>query len=141
MLRFDGLYVAPPQTFGNDSTVYFGYLRFYADGTVIDCSSTGTPEQVIRWFDRDNPDQRSLLRGSYFTDGDEIVFSPEFTDQDEGLEILMRIDYKGHIKDDGATLELSVASQINGYTHEEVYHFAQVSAPEAAEPGIEQGNC
>jgi hypothetical protein len=128
MLRFDGLYVTPPMLSPGDSVAYFGYLRFYADGEVIDCSSRGRPDQVIRWFDRDNPDQKSLLRGSYHTNGDEISFSPEFTDQDEGQEILMQIDYEGHIKEDGAALELSVVSRINGYTHQVVYRFAQVSA-------------
>jgi hypothetical protein len=120
------VYVTPPQSLAGDPTVYFGYLRFYADGMVIDCSSIGTPEQVIRWFDRDNPDQRSLLRGSYETDGNEISFSPELIDQDEGQEIVMRIDYRGHIKDGGDTLELSVASRINGYAHEEVYRYVKL---------------
>jgi len=111
-----------------DSIAYFGYLRSYADGEVIDCSSTGTPEQVIRWFDRDNPDQRSLLRGSYYTDGDEISFSPEFIVHGERQEILMKIDYEGHIMEDGAALELSIVSRINGYSNQVVYRFARVSA-------------
>ena len=127
MLRFDGLYVTPPLSSAGDSTVYFGYLRFYEDGIVIDCSSTGTPAQVMKWFDRDNPDQRFLLKGAYTLDGDEIVFSPEFTDWDEGYEIPMKIDYRGRILDDGARLELSIASQINGYVHDEVYTFVQLS--------------
>jgi hypothetical protein len=95
---------------------------------VIDCSSSGTPEQVMRWFDRDNPAQPFMLRGYYTMSGDEISFSPEFSYQDEGEEVLMKIAYEGYVKDDGVTLDLTVTSLINGHTRKDVYRFAQVSA-------------
>jgi hypothetical protein len=125
VIRFDGLYASPPQTLEGDSLVFFGYLRFYADGMVIDCTSSGTPEQVIRWFDRDNPSQPFMLRGHYSLSDDEISFSPEFSYQDEGEEVLMKIDYKGHVRDDGATLDLTIASLINGHARKDIYRFAQ----------------
>src|SRR3954470_18164421 len=84
MLRFDGLYVSPAHMTARDPVPYYAYLRFYEDGWVIDCSSTGTPQQVIRWFYRDNPEQPSLLTGRYTISGEEISFSPEFIDYDEG---------------------------------------------------------
>ncbi len=62
MLRFDGLYVGPPRQTPGDAMVFFDYLRFYEDGWVINCVSSGTPEQVIRWFYRDNPGQTGLLQ-------------------------------------------------------------------------------
>lgn len=49
-LRFDGIYKSTVQinsTTGDQST---SYLRFYRDGTVINASSSGTPEQVKTWF-------------------------------------------------------------------------------------------
>src|SRR6476646_5874517 len=106
MIRFDGIYASPPKTLKDGSLVVLDYLRFYDDGLVIHCVSTGTPEQVIRWFDRDNPAQSTLLRGPYSIKDDEISFSPEFRDYDEGEEIVMKAEYRGQIEDAGETLDL-----------------------------------
>ena len=42
-IRYDGLYCR----FYED---YTSYLRFYKDGTVISVSSTGSPEDLKKWF-------------------------------------------------------------------------------------------
>ncbi len=128
MLRFDGLYAGPPKTSAGDTRVFFDYLRFYEDGLVINCVSLGTPEQVIGWFYRDNPQQGTLLRGPFILKGDAISFSPEFRDMDEGEEIVMRVDYEGRIIDDGLALELKVGSPREGAHPTETYHFAKVLA-------------
>jgi len=128
MLRFDGLYAGPPKTSGGGDQVFFDYLRFYEDGVVINCVSLGKPEQVIRWFYRENPEQSSLLRGPYTLNGDEISFSPEFRDMDEGQEIVIKTDYQGLIVDGGLALELQVGSTKEGANSREIYHFTKVSA-------------
>jgi hypothetical protein len=115
--------------------VFFDYLRFYEDGLVIKCVSLGTPEQVIRWFYRENPEQSSLLRGPHTLNGDEITFSPEFHDMDEGQEILMKTDYRGRIIDDGAALELEVGSPKEDGNPIETYHFTKVSAKPTSASG------
>jgi len=126
MIRFDGLYGTPPKPLKDGSLVVFDYLRFYADGWVIHCVSTGTAEQVIRWFDRDNPEQRTLLRGPYHVRGDAITLRPELRDYDEGEEIVMKADYRGYIKDGGETLDLVATSQKDGSEHPEVFRFVQI---------------
>jgi hypothetical protein len=128
MLRFDGLYVGPPKTSGRSSEPYCDYLRFYEDGWVINCVSMGTPEQVIRWFYRDNPTQVALLRGRFNLQGDYICFSPEFRDWDEGEEILLKIDYEGRIMEGGEALELRVGSPEKGLGRIETYRFAAVGS-------------
>jgi hypothetical protein len=125
MLRFDGLYVGPPKTSVGSSEPYWDYLRFYEDEWVINCVSLGLPEQVIRWFYRDNPAQTTLLRGRFDLHGDHISFSPEFRDMDEGEEMVLKTDYEGRVLDDGATLELRVGSHQE--EPGEKYHFVVVS--------------
>ena len=130
MIRFDGLYVTLPKRLEDGSLVVFDYLRFYADGWVIHCVSTGTPREVIRWFDRGNPAQSHLLKGRYNIQGNEISFSPEFRDYDEGEEIVMRAEYRGRIEDGGETLNLVATSQVDGSEHPGVFRFVQVDESE-----------
>ena len=85
----------------SDGPVSTMYLRFYADGRVIGVSSTGTPEQIVAWFDYSND---SLPRGEYRVEGDRLTFST-------GSE-LGSVDYEGRI--DGGTLHLKSHSHING---------------------------
>jgi hypothetical protein len=126
LLRFDGLYVGPPKTSGGSSEPNWDYLRFYEDGWVINCVSLGTPEQVIRWFYRDNPAQTFLLKGPFDLQGDHISFSPEFRDIDEGVETVTKTDYEGQVVDDGNALELKVGSPERGPGHIETYRFVEL---------------
>jgi hypothetical protein len=127
MIRFDGLYVGPPRQNQGDPAVFFDYLRFYENGSVINCVSSGTPEQVIRWFHKDNPSQVGLLRDRYTVQGDHITFSPAFRDMDEGEEMLIKVDYSGQIKEGGEILELIVGDQMNNSSNPaQTYHFARV---------------
>ncbi|MEO8287379.1 MAG: hypothetical protein ABI670_13220 [Chloroflexota bacterium] len=128
MLRFDGLYQAPADLSKAEPVDYFDYLRFYEDGWVIDCTSSGTPEQVIAWFYRDNPEQPAQLTGRYIIDGDMISFSPEYRYDDEGEEVVMLIEYDGVIKDGGSILDLQVSSRMTGHKSVKVFRFVRVIA-------------
>jgi hypothetical protein len=78
---------------------YSSYLRFYADGTVIGVSTTGTPAQIARWFKA--PYSNS---GHYSISGSSLKFSltsPQGT-----------VDYDGVIC--GSSLQVNVFSHING---------------------------
>ena len=55
MLRYNGLYVSDTPWIDSTETSYFSYLRFYEDGFVIQVTSSGTPEQLASWFNRENP--------------------------------------------------------------------------------------
>ena len=67
VLKFNGLY------FKDDLGThgYSRYLRFYDDGEVIRTFSNGTPEDVVRWFDRNHP---STDKGRYELQGRNIQF-------------------------------------------------------------------
>lgn len=104
-LRFDGLYRA--QELSSRS-----YLRFYADGTVIQASTSGNPEQVARWFDKTHTE---VPRGTYTVQGRSIEFS---TVSSEGA-----VAYKGQMVDD--TIELSSHSHINGHKAQSTFSFVR----------------
>jgi Rap1a immunity proteins len=86
------------------------YLRFYADGTVIEVSSTGAPLQISRWFRK--PYNQS---GKYEVQGSTIRFSitspenPDYT-----------IDFRGQVQGDMLTLEW--LSYQNGRQEHEIFH-------------------
>ena len=88
-LRFDGLYKY------NDG---YSYLRFYPSGLVIGVSSTGTPEQVARWF---NESFNAASKGKYVCNGNKLSFSvviDRFNGKDRNCS------YQGDIKEDGRLL-------------------------------------
>lgn len=88
--RIDGLYRSGP----NDDGAW-EYLRFYSDGTVIECASIGTPAQISSWFRR--PYNQS---GKYKIEGSTIRFSitsPDNTDY--------AIDFRGRVQGNMLTLE------------------------------------
>lgn len=93
----------------------YAYLRFYADGRVISVSSTGTPEQIARWFHYAHD---SVSEGSYQIEGDRLRFSIN-----SGTGI---VDYDGRI--DGDTLRLNSHSHINGRDNTQTLRF--VAMPE-----------
>jgi hypothetical protein len=114
VLRFDGVY----QSEKTDN--HYHYARFYADGTVITVSSTGTPQQVTKWFDRKKAD---IARGTYVITGTRIVFS---TESKEGVD--QPVDYDGRLK--GETIEARVYSHINQYSGSHSLKFVEVEFPE-----------
>ncbi|KAF3884121.1 MULTISPECIES: hypothetical protein [Nostocales] len=121
MLRYDGLYISYYED-EEDRGVYTSCLRFYRNGTVICCVTCGEVEEIIKWFDKSNPNIRP---GKYKVYGDRIEFSVkyEFNFECSCLENgkekrwmefdLTKINYKGSIVKD--TLEL----QIHSYRYRE----------------------
>jgi hypothetical protein len=71
------------------------YLRFYSDGTVIECASIGTPAQINRWFQR--PYDQS---GKYEIQGSTIRFSIASSDNPD-----YTIDFRGQVQGNMLTLE------------------------------------
>jgi hypothetical protein len=84
----------------DDGVTYYYYLRFYPVGTVIGATTSGSPNDLKRWFNR--PYRNS---GTYLFVGNNIKFSlssPQGT-----------VDYEGSIA--RQVLTLNVHSHINGY--------------------------
>lgn len=84
----------------DDGVTYYSYLRFYPDGTVIGVTSSGTPTDLRRWFNK--PYENT---GTYSFKDASITFSltsPEGT-----------VDYEGSIV--RRLLTLNLHSHINGY--------------------------
>ena len=92
-VRYDGLYVSGPQdVIPSDYGSCYHYLRFYEDGTVLAASVVLTegPNQVIRWFDKSNP---NISKGQYSIQGNTIRFSTTSPQGDV-------VDYAGQIIND-----------------------------------------
>jgi len=104
-VKFDGVY----EHKGTDT---FYYLRFYDDGSVISVSSTGTPEQIAKWF---NKDYNDVSKGTYTVTGTHIKFS---TTDSHGT-----VDYDGEIQNDH--LALKSFSHINSFAGNEDYVFME----------------
>jgi len=111
VLRFDGVYQS------EKTEDYFHYVRFYDDGTVITVSTTGTPQQIKKWFDRKKAD---LSRGTYMITGTRIVFASE---SKEGV-----VDYDGRLK--GEAIDVRVYSHINQHSGSHALKFVEVEFPE-----------
>lgn len=65
-LRYDGIY-----RHQKPSKPVSLYLRFYADGTALSTGSTGTPEQISKWFNR----EATGGAGYYTVQKDQIHFT------------------------------------------------------------------
>lgn len=112
-LRTDGLYWSSPADTSHDGhpvLISRGYLRFYADGTVLDVTSTGAPSDLRRWFNRG---RRDLGVGRYVIEGQQIRFSVFFENG--------QIDFAGTAETD--SLRLHVVSQLNGHQRTVTYYF------------------
>ncbi|OKH42938.1 hypothetical protein NIES2101_32015 [Calothrix sp. HK-06] len=68
LVHFDGVYQREKYN------GCYGYIRFYVDGTVITVGSTGSPEQISNWFNKESENQY-LGRGTYIVDDNTIKFS------------------------------------------------------------------
>lgn len=86
------------------------YLRFYSDGTVIECASIGTPTQINRWFQR--PYDQS---GKYEIQGSTIRFSISSSDNPN-----YTIDFRGQVQ--GNMLTLEWLSYQNGRQMHDSFH-------------------
>jgi hypothetical protein len=65
-LRYDGIY-----RYHEPSKEVSIYLRFYSDGTVISTASTGTADQVAKWFHRGS----NVDSGHYVVEGNDVQFT------------------------------------------------------------------
>ncbi len=109
MVLVDGIYQS--RRISEGGLNYWYYLRFYSDGTVITCSSTGQQNQIVHWFNKEN----SLVSvGHYKIMGSLISFS---VSSDCGV-----VDYAGEIV--GNTIVVHSYSHING--HRSLAEFRQV---------------
>jgi hypothetical protein len=106
-LLFDGLYRA-------EHGDYSSYLRFYADGVVLEVGSTGSPTDVGRWLGRDRDD---LSRGRYTLDGSTVRFA--------ATSAAGTVDYEGDVVGSGR-LELRSYSHINGHRGHDEFSFVRV---------------
>jgi hypothetical protein len=88
------------------------YLRFFPDGEVISVTSTGTPKEIAKWF---NKSSDAVSKGQYTISGPHIKFSSADADG--------TVDYEGEIK--GDELLLKTYSHINGYRGSEEYKFVK----------------
>jgi hypothetical protein len=85
---------------------YTMYLRFYADGTVIGVSSTGTAAKVNRWFNA--PYENT---GRYVARRERLQF--------QVTSPAGRVDYVAIM--DGERLQISSCSRINGHRATDFY--------------------
>lgn len=93
-IRFDGIYQYKYPD-------YSSYLRFIADGKVVEVVSTGIPSQVGQWLNHERE------RFGYYTIQDGIV---SFTITGS----TGKVSYAGKILKDA--IEINVISHINGYS-------------------------
>jgi hypothetical protein len=121
-MPLEGLYQSGDLTSGGT----WNYLRFYADGTVLEAATQGTPEEVEKWLRRDSETQ--YPRGCYTVTsgpvtGGETNSTLQFSLHDWNNEYR----YKGTIAADG--LELTFESEVDGrhYTGYTKYHHVLVS--------------
>lgn len=89
-LKFDGVYRASVYSeagaqkfiFVNGKSIPTGgeqsssskYLRFYPDGEVLACTSTGKPKDLRRWFTKEDP-KGNLGHGKYEIQGNHLSFT------------------------------------------------------------------
>ena len=110
-LHFDGMYKSAVQTNQNTGDQSTNYLRFYEDGTVINVSSSGTPEQIKSWFVKGH---ENVLQTSYQVAGDGLKFHFKTTTGD--------LDYNGRILSI-ESLQLHVKSASNNLEDDAAYSF------------------
>ena len=117
-LRFDGLYqseLRPPELATETFQVRL-FLRFYADGTVIEVCSLGTHDEVARWFDRRHP---AAARRTYTLTGRGIEWSWRLGNGDV-------MGYRGW--HDGTQLRVRCWDAFRTYPKEETFTFVPTGA-------------
>ena len=89
IVRTDGIYQAP-----SDQSNTFSYLRFYRDGAVSQCTSTGKPEDVAKWLSKTHA---YSSHGMSASDGKTISF---VTKSKSAV-----VDYDGTVEKDAMALK------------------------------------
>lgn len=113
-LRYDGIYATPTaQNEHGDS--YRRHLKFYDNGTVISVSSSGTPEQISKWFTKGH---ENVDEGNYKVEGNNI----SFTVSDRGKA---GVEYNGTITDK-EHLTLHSKSVENNHEAESTFIFEEI---------------
>lgn len=109
-LRYDGVYMSR----AND---YYQYVRFYADGSLVEMSSSGKPQEIAKWFNSSSP---NVSKGKYALNQASIQFS--------ATDSFGTVDYVGTIE--GLRIKLATFSHING--HKGTYEYNFIELPELA---------
>lgn len=76
--RTDGLYRSTEGntiTFEGKVVPCWEYLRFYPERTVINTVTIGTPQEIRRWFARENTARISLGIGTYLVSGSLVTYT------------------------------------------------------------------
>jgi len=82
-LRFGGIYEEYPAIVDENDFERRWYLRFYADGTVIEKESATPPEKWKSKFEREN---ENIARTTYTITGDRLAYAFERGDAGEGSD-------------------------------------------------------
>jgi hypothetical protein len=112
-LRYNGVYRSAKAATTTSGNVW-KYLRFYSDGTVIEVTSLGEPEQIWKWFSKGHP---HISAGKFMIEGNTLSFS---TASAQGT-----VDFNGQI--DGDQLHLDIYSHINQFRETSNYVFFKMS--------------
>jgi hypothetical protein len=115
-LRYSGLYQSKGT--GSKERGYSHFVRFFEDGIVITATSSGTPQDLARWFTKEFTKSKYGQSGRFFIDGSLLRFS---SFSREGS-----VDYEGEILADG--LILRSHSHINGYRGISEYKFRKLKS-------------
>jgi uncharacterized protein (TIGR02996 family) len=127
-LAHAGLFRARQDFVGPDGKPTLGWLRFYADGTVLSVTTVQADAgQVAHWL---NKGHAYLSRGTYTlrpaTGGLNVRFAATGA---EGT-----VDYTGTLH--GLSLELALHSHINGYRGRETYFWVDAPGCDSREEGF-----
>jgi len=118
--RTDGVYCNP------ELPVNY-YVRFYPDGFVMTVCSTGTPQQIMRWFRREQAGA-SFSTGSYLNNYKRNNLKMISFSSTCGVGT---VDYAGEVSLIGeSVLRLDSYSRINGHKATREYQFIQIEDQE-----------
>lgn len=91
MLLFNGVYQFKyPE--------YSSYLRFFADGKVVEVSSTGTPEQVAQWLNHDYESngfytvESDVVRFTITSSSGQVSYSEKIHEEDIDIDLISHIN-------------------------------------------------
>ncbi|BDA71660.1 hypothetical protein CAL7716_058260 [Calothrix sp. PCC 7716] len=111
LVRFDGAYQSLEKS-------YYHYIKFYPDYTVIEVSTSDTPEQLSTWFEKD---YEGCYHGHYIVNNQTkiINFSSHST--------YGTVDYVGEINAEKDIVVIESYSHINSYYALQEYQFIELS--------------